>query len=47
MDDLEARSRDDSGRVRGDALQKQIIASFVLDQHEVEDSPSAAAYANT
>jgi hypothetical protein len=46
MDDFEARPRDDAGRVRGDAFQKEIVTSFVLDQHEVEDSSSVAAYAN-
>jgi hypothetical protein len=35
MDDLETGLRYDAGGVRGDALQKGIVASFVLDRHEV------------
>src|SRR5262245_54239406 len=40
MDDLEAPGSDDAGRVWGDALQKEIVTSFVFDQHKVKDSPS-------
>jgi hypothetical protein len=38
VDDFETRLRHDARGVRGNALQKEIIAAFVFDQHEVEHS---------